>query len=103
MFALSGGDRDRYSETGITEETLDSGIRLRWQLMRGSAVHALWFEALWKRCGRCLCRNADIIARPLLAQGPYRNYFIQNVYPSVFRTGPLYRVLLCRSGSSLLP
>ena len=45
VFALSGGDMSQYSETEIAEETLDSGIRLRWQLMRGDALHALWFEA----------------------------------------------------------
>ncbi len=55
VFALSGGDMSHYSETEIAEETLDSGIRLRWQLMRGDAIHALWFEAFDDRFGYNMC------------------------------------------------
>ena len=55
VFALSGGDMSHYSETEITEETLDSGIRLRWQLMRGDELHALWFEAFDDRFGYNMC------------------------------------------------
>ena len=55
VFALSGGDMSHYSETEITEETLDSGIRLRWQLMRGDALHALWFEAFDDQYGYNMC------------------------------------------------
>ncbi len=55
VFALSGGDMSRYSETEIAEETLDSGIRLRWQLMRGDELHALWFEAFDDRFGYNMC------------------------------------------------
>ena len=64
MFALSGGDMSHYSETEIAEETLDSGIRLRWQLMRGDAIHALWFEAFddqfgYNMCIQCSAKTAD--------------------------------------------
>ena len=64
VFALSGGDMSRYSETEITEETLDSGVRLRWQLMRGDAIHALWFEAFddqfgYNMCIQCPADTAD--------------------------------------------
>ena len=55
VFALSGGDMSHYSETEIAEETLDCGIRLRWQLMRGDALHALWFEAFDDRSGYNMC------------------------------------------------
>ena len=55
VFALSGGDMSHYSETEIAEETLDCGIRLRWQLMRGDARHALWFEAFDDQFGYNMC------------------------------------------------
>ena len=55
VFALSGGDMSQYSETEIAEETLESGIRLRWQLMRGDALHALWFEAFDDQFGYNMC------------------------------------------------
>lgn len=48
MFALSGG---AYSETEIAEERLPNGAQLRWQIMRGSAAHTLWFEAFTERFG----------------------------------------------------
>lgn len=48
MFALSGSD---YSETEITGERLPNGVQLRWQIMRGSAAHTLWFEAFTERFG----------------------------------------------------
>ena len=61
VFALSGGDMSHYSETEIAEETLENGIRLRWQLMRGDAIHALWFEAFNDQFGynMCIQSNAD--------------------------------------------
>lgn len=43
MYALGGPGE--YTETEITEETLPGGMRVRWQLMRGSELHTLWFEA----------------------------------------------------------
>ena len=52
MFALCGDD---YSETEITEESLPGGVSLRWQLMRGRAAHALWFEAFTEDFGYNLC------------------------------------------------
>ena len=55
MFALSGSDMSKYSETEIAKETLDSGIRLRWQLMRGDAIHTLWFEAFDEQFGYNMC------------------------------------------------
>lgn len=55
VFALSGGGMGSYSETGITAETLDNGIRLRWQLMRGDAARALWFEAFDEQFGYNMC------------------------------------------------
>ncbi len=55
VFALSGGDPGSYSETEIQEETLENGVRLRWQLMRGDALHALWFEAFDDRFGYNMC------------------------------------------------
>ena len=54
-FALSGGDMSKYSETEIAEEALKSGVRLRWQLMRGEATHALWFEAFDDLFGYNMC------------------------------------------------
>ena len=61
VFALSVSDMSSYSETEIAEETLDNGIRLRWQLMRGDAVHALWFEAFDDQfgCNMCIQCSAD--------------------------------------------
>ncbi len=64
VFALSGSDMSSYSETEIVEETLDNGIRLRWQLMCGNAIHALWFEALddqfgYNMCIQCSAKTAD--------------------------------------------
>ncbi|MBQ2954178.1 MAG: hypothetical protein IJE07_11670 [Clostridia bacterium] len=48
LYALSGGG---YSETEIAEETLPNGVKLRWQLMRGDAMHTLWFEATTEAYG----------------------------------------------------
>lgn len=48
LYALSGGD---YSETEVAEETLPGGVRLRWQLMQGSGMHTLWFEAFTENFG----------------------------------------------------
>ena len=64
VFALSGADMSHYSETEIAEETLENGIRLRWQLMRGDAIHALWFEAFddqfgYNMCIQCSADTAD--------------------------------------------
>lgn len=42
VYAIIGGEG--YTETPVQEETLENGIGLRWQLMRGEAYHALWFE-----------------------------------------------------------
>ena len=52
VFSIAGG---KYSETGIEEETLENGIRLRWQIMRGAAIHALWFEAFDDQFGYNMC------------------------------------------------
>ena len=52
VFALSGGNR---SETEVKEETLESGVRLRWQIMRGDGLHALWFEAFDDTFGYNIC------------------------------------------------
>lgn len=52
MYALCGGD---YTETEVAEETLPGGVSLRWQLMRGSVQHALWFEAFTDDFGYNLC------------------------------------------------
>ena len=64
VFALSDSDMSHYSETEIAEETLDNGVRLRWQLMRGDAIHALWFEAFddlfgYNMCIQCSADTAD--------------------------------------------
>ena len=48
LFAFSGGE---YTETEIAEETLPNGVTLRWQLMQGSAMHTLWFEAFTENFG----------------------------------------------------
>lgn len=48
LFAFSGGG---YTETEIAEETLPNGVTLRWQLMQGSAMHTLWFEAFTEKFG----------------------------------------------------
>ena len=60
VYVLSGSDPSHYSETEITEETLENGIRLRWQLMRGSALHALWFEAFDEHFGYNMCIECNI-------------------------------------------
>lgn len=52
MYALCG---DHYSETDVAEETLENGIRIRWQLMKGDNYHALWFEAFTDQFGYNLC------------------------------------------------
>ncbi len=52
VFSIAGG---KYSETEIREETLENGIRLRWQIMRGAAIHALWFEAFDDQFGYNMC------------------------------------------------
>jgi len=52
MYALCGEDA---SETERTEETLPGGVLLRWQLIRGSSLHALWFEAFTEDFGYNLC------------------------------------------------
>lgn len=57
LYALSGGD---YSETEIAEETLPGGVHLRWQLMRGSAMHTLWFEATTE----AYCYNMTLSGKP---------------------------------------
>lgn len=59
--ALSGGN---YSETEIAEETLENGVRLRWQFMRGDALHTLCFEAFddlygYNLCMECSAKKAD--------------------------------------------
>ena len=48
LFAFSGGE---YTETRIAEETLPNGVTLRWQLMQGSTMHTLWFEAFTENFG----------------------------------------------------
>ena len=48
LYAFSGGD---YTETEVAEETLPGGVKLRWQLMQGSANHTLWFEAMTENFG----------------------------------------------------
>ena len=48
LFALSGND---YTETEVAEETLPNGTTLRWQLMQGSTMHTLWFEAFTENFG----------------------------------------------------
>lgn len=63
-FALSGGETGGYSETETAEETLDNGVRLRWQIMRGEATHVLWFEAFddlfgYNMCVQCNADYAD--------------------------------------------
>ena len=58
LFAFSGGGE--YSETEIAEETLPGGMQLRWQLMRGSDVHTLWFEAFTEQFGY----NMTLSGRP---------------------------------------
>ena len=50
LFAISGPGNG-YSETPIQEETLPDGTALRWQLMRGANLHALYFEARTKHFG----------------------------------------------------
>ena len=52
LFAMSG---DNYGETDVQEETLESGVRLRWQFMRGDVLHALWFEAFDEQFGYNVC------------------------------------------------
>lgn len=52
VFAMSG---ENYSETEVQEETLENGVRLRWQIMRGDALHALWFEAFGEQFGYNIC------------------------------------------------
>lgn len=64
LFALSGSDMSNYSETEIAEETLENGIRLQWQIMRGDAIHTLWFEAFddlfgYNMCIQCSAETAD--------------------------------------------
>ena len=54
VFALSGA-RTITARPRLPRKTLDSGIRLRWQLMRGDALHALWFEAFDDRFGYNMC------------------------------------------------
>lgn len=49
LYALSGGGD--YTETEVAEETLPGGVKLRWQLMQGSAMHTLWFEAFTENFG----------------------------------------------------
>ena len=49
LYALGGGGD--YTETEIAEETLPGGVKLRWQLMQGSAMHTLWFEAFTENFG----------------------------------------------------
>lgn len=49
LYAFSGGGE--YTETEVTEETLPGGVRLRWQLMQGSSIHTLWFEAFTENFG----------------------------------------------------
>jgi len=49
LYALSGGGE--YTETEVAEETLPNGVRLRWQLVQGSSMHALWFEAFTENFG----------------------------------------------------
>ena len=56
VFAISGG---HYSETEIREETLENGVRLRWQLMRGDSLHALWFEAFDDLFGYNMCLQSS--------------------------------------------
>ncbi len=52
VFAMSG---ENYSETEVQEETLENGVRLRWQIMRGDTLHALWFEAFDEQFGYNIC------------------------------------------------
>ena len=52
IFAMSG---ENYSETEVQEETLENGVRLRWQIMRGDDLHALWFEAFDEQFGYNIC------------------------------------------------
>lgn len=50
MYAL-GGPGEEYTETEVAEETLPNGVKIRWQLMQGSALHTLWFEAFTENMG----------------------------------------------------
>ena len=52
IFAMSG---ENYSETEVQEEALENGVRLRWQIMRGDNLHALWFEAFDEQFGYNIC------------------------------------------------
>ncbi len=52
IFAMSG---ENYSETEVQEEALENGVRLRWQIMRGDDLHALWFEAFDEQFGYNIC------------------------------------------------
>ena len=56
MFAVSGGD---YTETEIAQETLPSGVSVRWQLMQGSNAHTLWFEAFTADMGYNMIITGD--------------------------------------------
>ncbi len=55
LFSIICGDFTSYTESDIVEETLDNGIRINWQLMRGDIRHALWFEAFTDKMGYNVC------------------------------------------------
>lgn len=59
-FALSGGGD--YTETEVAEETLPNGVRLRWQLMQGSSMHTLWFEAFTENFGYNMTLSGEATA-----------------------------------------
>jgi len=53
QYALIGGEG--YTETEIQQETLENGLEIRWQLMRGAQNHALWCEVFSNSFGYNLC------------------------------------------------
>ncbi len=56
LFVMAG---ENYSETEIREETLENGIRLRWQTMGGDSLLALWFEAFDDSYGYNVCMETE--------------------------------------------
>ena len=72
MFVMVAGAG--YTETGVQEETLENGVKLRWQLMQGEENHALWFEAYSDGFvyNMCLLGSADQSEKMLQTMRSFR-------------------------------
>ena len=92
VFAMSG---ENYSETEVQEETLENGVRLRWQIMRGDALHALWFEGLAQTSAQNVAwRLAPFLGPPYcILGGAKKNNTIFHIVElkALAATRPVYR------------